>query len=230
SAESLYDEYIAKLEAAKSDAAIAEKRLQNLLAESRPITPGEEPFEPLQAELMAADSIFKAHPLLQSQRSMVEIREKEAAVERSKFWPNIYGGYKWQNVNVNDGFHAWEVGIRIPLWFAPQDRRVKAGNINRKIAEANLESLQLQINSRFAEAIQNVEKWQRQYEMNRDRREQVGDELRHTATKRYESGDIDYPTYTRYVEQAVDIEENYLHSLLNYNQAVIALQFYFETN
>ncbi len=230
SAESLFDEYAAKLEAAKSDAAIAERRLQNLMAESIPISPAEEPFEPLQTEMMTADSVSPAHPLLQSQRNVVEIREKETALERSKFWPNIYAGYKWQNVNGSDGFYGWEVGIRVPFWFGPQARRVQAGNLNKKIAESNFQSLQLQMNSRYGEALQNVEKWQRQYEMIRDRREQVGEELRRTATRRYESGDINYPTYTRYLEQAVDIEETYLNTLLRLNESVIDLQFYFEIN
>ena len=230
SAESLYNEYTARLEAANSNAAIAERQIQNLLADSRPITPGELPFEPIRVEMMTPDSVSPVHPLLQLQRSNVDIREKETALERAEFWPNVYAGYKWQNVNGNNGFYAWEVGIRIPLWFGPQARRVQAGNLNRKIAEANLETLQLQINSRFEEALQNVEKWQSQYEMMRDRREQVGDELRRTAARRYESGDISYPAFILYLEQAVDIEEAYLNTLLKFNESVIDLQFYFETN
>ncbi|MEX0772551.1 MAG: CusA/CzcA family heavy metal efflux RND transporter [Balneolales bacterium] len=227
SAESLYDEVQAEQEAARADASIAEQRLQNLLLTDCPLAPADSFFGPLE-EQGAAD-LLDGHPLLETGRNIIDLRRRETAVERSRFWPDLFGGYKWQRMNGMDGFYAWEVGFRVPLWFGPQKQRVKAGRLNERIAEAEFESLQLRMNSRYTEALQKRQKWQRQYELYRDRRDRVSGELRRTAASRYEAGEIDYLALTRYMEQAVEIEETYLTSLRRLNEAVIELNFYLET-
>ena len=227
SAQSAYDEVLANFEAAKDDAAIAERKLQNLMVTDRDLEAPDNPYQPLPRS-ENDNSALGDHPLLQSQQSVVDIRQKETAVERSELLPDLFAGYKWQNIDGMDGFYAWEVGIRIPLWFGPQARRIRperSMNVKPKpITEAWSYSL-----TAGCRSLQNTEKWQRQYELNRERRDEVARELRTAAIKRYESGDIDYPTFTRYIEQAVQIEEDYLNALLKLNQAIIDLQFYLES-
>lgn len=228
SAQSVYEEAIANLEEAKDDAVIAEEMLKNILVTDSNLEVPDDDYQPISRAEKFRFTVSD-HPILQSQESEIDVRRKETAVQRSEFLPDLFAGYKWQNIDGMDGFYAWEVGIRIPLWFRPQAQRVRAGKISEKIAEANYRSIELELNSRISEALQNTKKWERQYQLNREQRDQVARELRTAATKRYENGDIDYPTFTRYIEQAVQIDENYLNALLKLNQAIIDLQFYLES-
>ncbi len=228
SAQSAYDEAIANFEAAKDDAVIAKETLKNILATDRNLEVPDDDYQPISRAEEFSFAVSD-HPILQLQESVIDVRQKETAVQRSEFLPDLFAGYRWQNIDGMDGFYAWEVGIRISLSFGPQTRRVQAGKISERIAEANYRSLELELNSRIFEAFQNTKKWERQYQLNRGRRDEVARELRTAATKRYENGDIDYPTFTRYIEQAVQIEENYLNALLKLNQAIIDLQFYLES-
>lgn len=230
SALSLVDEVQAKLEEAKANVSIAERRLQNLIITDAPLSPSDDNFEPLHMTGVQRDSMDTSHPLLKAGQSMVEVKEKETATERSQFWPNIYGGYKWQRVNGSDGFYAWEIGIRIPLWFGPQRQRVKASRIEEDIAQANVQSLQLNLDSRYEEAQQNLDKWWRQYELYKARREQDAAEIQRSATRQYEEGSISYTVFTQYLNQAVRIEQTYQKVVLRLNEAIIELHYFQETH
>ncbi|MEX2640987.1 MAG: CusA/CzcA family heavy metal efflux RND transporter, partial [Balneolales bacterium] len=89
SAQSAYDQAIANYEAAKDDAAIAERRLQNLLITERGLALPDAEYEPLQRAIFG-QSISAGHALLQSQQSVIDLRRKETAVERSELWPDLF--------------------------------------------------------------------------------------------------------------------------------------------
>lgn len=230
SAQSLYDEVQAKLEEAKANLSIAERKLQNLIMTDVPLSPSNDHFEPLNITGVQVDSIATSHPLLETGQSLVKVKEKETAIERSRFWPNIYGGYKRQRVNGSDGFYAWEVGIRIPLWFGPQRQRVKASRIEEDITQANFQTLQLNLDSRYEEVQQNLQKWQRQYELYKTRRDRDAAEIQRSAARQYEEGSITYTVFTQYLDQAVRIEETYQQTVLRLNEAIIELNYFQESH
>lgn len=230
SALSQYDEVQAKLEEAKANLSIAEHRLQNLIMTNVPLSPQDEHFVPLNMPIVQNDSVIVSHPLQDIGQSLVEVKEKESAIERSRFWPNIYGGYKRQRINGSDGFFAWEIGIRIPLWFGPQRQRVKASRIEEDIAQANYQTIQINLDSRYEEAQQNLDKWWRQYELYKARREQNAAEIQRSATRQYEEGSISYTVFTQYLNQAVRIEETYHKVVMSLNEAIIELNYLQETH
>ncbi|MEX2572680.1 MAG: efflux RND transporter permease subunit, partial [Balneolaceae bacterium] len=89
SARTAYEQAIVNYEAAKDDAAIAERRLQNLLVTDQDLTPPDSEYEPLQ-RAFSGQSVSAEHALLQSQQSVIDVRRKETAVERSELWPDLF--------------------------------------------------------------------------------------------------------------------------------------------
>ena len=119
-----------------------------------------------------------------------------------------------------------EVGIRIPLWFGAIRNRVKAGEIKERIAESRLETTRLRINTAYHEALETWKKRKIQYELQQERLHELGKELRRTAQRRYQEGDIDYATYTNSMQQAIEIEKNWLDSVMKLNKSVAELDYY----
>lgn len=185
------------------------------------------PFEPL--ERNDTETVSQRHPLVQISENILELRERETALNRSQFLPEMFAGYRWQRLGGNPGFYAWEAGARFPLPFGAESRNFKAARAQERVAEAELHYTRLQFENNYAEAYQNVEKWQRQYDVLYSRYEKVGRELVRIATSRFGSGDISYPEYARYIEQATQIKEEYLNSTLKLNEAIIELRFYLES-
>lgn len=227
SAESAHDLALMQLEGAKDDARIAERRLKNyLMLEMEPDTTGL-PFEVL--EWHGSETAVPKHSIVDISESVMELRERETALSRSQFWPELFAAYRWQRLAGESGFYTWEAGVRLPLPFGAETREFKAARINERAAEAELQHTRLEFRNSYTEALQNAERWQRQYNVLKSRHEEVAGELTRISVSRFESGDISYPEYARYIEQAAQIEEEYLNAMLKLNEAIIELQFYLES-
>lgn len=223
--ESVYREVQAKLNSARTDLSVAERKLRNLLLTDQPFAPESDDYivaEPVQN----FKSQVKNHPLLEEKQKKVELREAETEVDRSDYWPDLFAGYKLQRIDEEDGFYAVEVGMRIPLWFGAIRNRVKAGEIKERIAESRLETTRLRINTGYYEALETWKKRKIQYDLQHERLQELGKELRRTAERRYKEGDIDYATYTNNMQQAIEIEKNWLDSVMKLNKSVAELNYY----
>lgn len=227
SAESAYDLALMQLEGAKNDAVIAEQKLKSFLLMEAGLDTTGLSFEALKWQYPEADT--PTHSLVEISERVRVLRERETALNRSQFWPELFAGYRWQRLAGDSGFYAWEAGIRLPIPMGAETREFKAARINERAAEAGLQHTRLQFQNAYAEALQNVERWQRQYDVLKSRYEEVAGELIRISSSRFESGDISYLEYVRYIEQATQIEEEYLNATLKLNEAIIDLRFYLES-
>lgn len=223
--ESVYKEALAKLNSAKTDLSVDERKLRNLLLTDLPLAPESDDYTPVEPPQDFKPQV-SAHPLLEEKHNMVELSEAETEVDRADYWPGMYVGYKHQRINDRDGFYAMEIGLRIPLWFGATRDRVIAGEIKENIAQSELESVRLKINTGYHEALETWKNRKIQYELQLERLQGLGKELQRTAERRYQEGDIDYTTYTNNMQQAIEIEKNWLDSLLKLNESVVELNYY----
>jgi cobalt-zinc-cadmium resistance protein CzcA len=165
--------------------------------------------------------------LIQSDfRNKLILAKLELKAANSNFYPELMVGYFDQTINKTGGFRGLEVGISVPLWFAPQ-------YANREEA---LMKIQMANNSLQFEKFNIVRNTDRLYiELNKlferlnyyyDFALKQADVLEETATKEYQEKTINCSEYLQSIEAAYKIRLDYLDVLNKYNQAAIELELY----
>jgi heavy metal efflux system protein len=122
-------------------------------------------------------------------------------------------------------YNGWEVGISLPLFFAGHAGNIKAASIGRNIAEMSYMEHERQIGS-YVERLRNeVQK----YRISLDNYYQTGNRISAGiitgSGKSYYAGEIGYFEYIQNLENAAQIEMDYLSNLDQYNQAVLDLNY-----
>jgi cobalt-zinc-cadmium resistance protein CzcA len=129
------------------------------------------------------------------------------------------------NSNLNENLFGYYLGLKIPLLFFGQSSRIKASTIARDIAVEQSREFEIQLNVQYSSLyarLTNQEKVLKYYE---DEGAALSDEILKTATLSFKNGEINHFEYILSLEKAYDIKLDYLNSLNEYNQTVIAINY-----
>ena len=167
------------------------------------------------------------HPGLNYYNDAMKLSGKMLSLERHKLLPDL-------NVSVflgaNNGigkqkYWGVEVGVAIPLWFGSQQSKIAAAKTGRLIMESESNNYKVQLNSKYLGLQSDL----RQFEEGINYYESTGKELSEKtlfhAEQAFKNGEINFLQYTQLLENAKDIETNYLTSLFNYNMTILEANF-----
>lgn len=177
------------------------------------------------------------NPSLAYMKQQVEVAQSQKKVESGKFAPDILVGVFSQTLigveNIDDGglassserFTGFQVGLAIPLWFAPYKARVKAAEFNKKAAENNfnyyaqtLEGQRQQAYQAYLIAKNSLSYYQSSALPNAElilKQSEAG----------FRGGDIGYAEYLMGLRNAISIKENYLATLKDFNLSIIYMEY-----
>lgn len=200
--------------------------LQHLLFADQPLTPDSDTLVVLPAPDMYTDG---SHPLVAVLEEEVEVRAREAAVGKASLFPQLSVGYFRQDITDPDrrftGLEGWTVGVAIPLWFAPSQAAIQRGIIETRKANAALELGRRQLDNARLNAFSELDKYGHLLDYYRTTGLEQAEQLQRTALLQLEAGEIDPFQYLQSAHQARQIRIRHLESVLNYNRAVIRINF-----
>lgn len=200
--------------------------LQHLLFADQPLTPDSDTLVVLPAPDMSTDG---SHPLVAVLEEEVEVRAREAAVGKASLFPQLSVGYFRQDITDPDrrftGLEGWTVGVAIPLWFAPSQAAIQRGIIETRKANAALELGRRQLDNARLNAFSELDKYGHLLDYYRTTGLEQAEQLQRTALLQLEAGEIDPFQYLQSAHQARQIRIRHLESVLNYNRAVIRINF-----
>jgi cobalt-zinc-cadmium resistance protein CzcA len=220
----------------KSDILIYEKMLATLAASGQPLTVGEGRLSKRNFDLSSDTSSLKNNPQLRYLQQQVAIAEAERKVTAAKVLPDIVVGYFNQTLvgtlnsigeaaTLNNRFSGFMVGLQIPLWIAPQTARVKAARINQEKSQMIYQYNQSLIEGEWQRAVQEFIKNRGSLDYYESSALQNADLLLRQSDAAFRGGEIGYTEYWLSVRNAIQIKENYLNNLNNFNQSVINIEF-----
>lgn len=132
------------------------------------------------------------------------------------------GTNKYNNAARYQGF---EIGMAVPLFFSEQRARIKAQQFSMDAVEllqtsyaGKYENKQTELkaeSNKYLAAIGNYEKTGRQ----------LSAELVRSAEHSYSAGEIDFFRFAQSMDQALEIELNYLENLCQYNMLVLDINY-----
>jgi len=206
----------------------------------------------LDADFAVADTSFVALPALtvldtalvkqnaniQLASQGVKVAEANRKVASSTLWPDVTAGYFIQsfvgNQEVNgqtvyyDGsprFQGFSVGLSLPIFAGSTSAKIKAAKTNVAIQKTNAEYLQLQLQSRFQQEMEQLTTYAEVLTYYKTTALPNAETIAKNAGKAYHNGDISYVEYVQVLETSLDIRTNYIEAVNNYNTSVINLQY-----
>lgn len=227
SAQAKHKEIQLNLQVAEADVIIAQQELTKWMNSTVSVLPTNSNTEKLQSPVSNYQTQIKSHPYLELSQQKISLAEYQRKVEVNKLLPDLNIRYFNQNwYGVSPGYYGYSVGIGIPLFFWSQQGRIQSAKLQQQIAQKNFENDQLVFNAAYNEALQEFQKNNSSLSYYEQTGLAQADEILASATLAYKNGEIGYVEYTTLLSQSIDIKNNFVASLNNYNQSVIKLNYF----
>jgi len=182
-------------------------------------------------------TVLASNPALAFTRQQVEVAKAQKKVENAKFAPDLLVGYFNQTlidvVNTENGavatsadrFSGFQVGLAIPLWFAPHQGRAKAAAFNQQAAQSNYKNFQITLKGLWEQAVQQFLKNKSSLEYYKTSAIPNADLILKQSQIAFVNGEVGYAEYLLGVRSAISLKEGSLQTLNDYNQSIIYLEF-----
>ncbi|MCL4482209.1 MAG: CusA/CzcA family heavy metal efflux RND transporter [Bacteroidetes bacterium] len=174
--------------------------------------------------LPSADSLFNS-PSIQYQQALVELSKMELSQQRSQLLPDISAKYGWQTIDNKKGFYTWQIGVNIPLWFKPEQGRIKSARIETKIQKQRLGDQKLELKSFYEKLSYKYSQLINQLGYYEHEGLPLSNQMLSGAELSYKTGAIGYFEYLQNIDQAVEIKTSWLQTLSDYNQTIIEINY-----
>jgi outer membrane protein TolC len=180
---------------------------------------------PWTGNLLLADSTsLAAMPQLQYWMQQQTIARKTLALERNRILPGFVIGYAYDREFL-PAEHRFRAGITLPLWFWQYQGNLKAAKIGVKVSEEQMLAQQQSVNSELSRTKGEVTKYLQALDYFTSTGLKQTDDIISSSQRFFESGETDYISNLRNINDAYGIKLRYLESLRGYNEAVIQLNY-----
>lgn len=184
-------------------------------------------------------SLASTSPYVMFLKQQITLAEKEKNVTTNSSLPDFRIGYFNQSlygVALNDAgtsfagagnrFQGFSVGLSFPVWFRPDVSKVKAHYAQIKATTYFVKQEELAINAQYKQAVQQYTKAQRNLAYYTNAALPNARLIRTQSEKAFQLGEIGLTQHLFNLQQVVSIQENYIQTRFEYNQAIINIERY----
>ncbi len=122
-------------------------------------------------------------------------------------------------------YHGFQAGIAVPLWFGAHRAKINAARTEVLVLENEAANYQHQLRGKHQALLAEIRKLDKAIAFYNESGKSLSEQLIFNAVKAFENGEIDFFQYVQLLENAKNIEMNYLDHLHQYNQAVLEANF-----
>jgi cobalt-zinc-cadmium resistance protein CzcA len=179
------------------------------------------------------------NPYLQFLKQQITIAEKEKAVAVNSSYPDIKLGYFNQTLfgvplnNIgtdfatrNNRFQGVVVGLSFPLWFAPNVYKSKTAETQVKASGLQFKQQEQAFDVQYKQAVQQFLKAQQSLAYYNNTALVNAALVKKQSQQSFALGEIGYTQHVLNLQQALAVQEAYIQTLLEYNKAVISIEFF----
>ncbi|MCU0442846.1 MAG: CusA/CzcA family heavy metal efflux RND transporter [Bacteroidia bacterium] len=222
----------------RAEASVLETQLQAILGTNQPVSvlPTETFVRVL--KLQPDTNAFQNNPQLRLLTNQIAIAQHEKSVVVNSTLPDVSIGYLNQSLygvplsdepgvlaDANQRFQGISVGLAFPLWFAPELSKMKQLDRLRQASEANIAHQKRTLQSQFTQAVQMYLRTERSLTYYQTKALPNATLIRTQSTQAYQSGEISFAQHLLNMQQSLTIEENYVQTVLEYDKAIIDIEF-----
>jgi cobalt-zinc-cadmium resistance protein CzcA len=155
------------------------------------------------------------------------ISSEQTKLEKQKLLPDFNISF-FNGVNSGvapNSFSGLEVGIEVPLFFGSQKSKINSAKINEEIQITKREKIQLELQTKYHTLKNNLNNLQEKLNYYKNDGNTLSEETIFHASRAFESGEINFLQYIQLLENASQIEINYLNTIYDHNNTVIEINF-----
>lgn len=180
------------------------------------------PVVPWPGELSIATPTLLLAPFEAQQ----QVLQQQWKLEQSQFFPNLHIGYFNQQLEKVGGFQGILAGATIPLWPLPQQSKVQQAALSMQQAAAATRQAAQEYQTTAMQLVVQANLLYEQVSNTLPMLKQQASTLREAAGLEWEQGAIDQLRYLQLLEQALQLELQYLDGIHQYNQTLITWSLY----
>ncbi len=211
-----------QFEKAQKDVEIAYKSLMRYIQVEEPLKIAVEPATKAPLRNIAVSE----SPELDYYNNRISLARATSAFEKQKLLPDIsFNYFQGTNSELNNNLYGYQLGLKIPLFFSGQSSRIKAAKIASDIATKESEEYNIKLHARLQELLDELAKFERALVYFKEEGVELSAEILKTANGSFKNGEIDFYQYILSLENAYQVQLDYLENLNKYNQVVIKINY-----
>ncbi|WP_053992274.1 CusA/CzcA family heavy metal efflux RND transporter [Mangrovimonas sp. TPBH4] len=172
-------------------------------------------------ELHPLDTIN--NPTLQYYRDAANLTERQVQLEKQKLLPglnfSIFNGTN--NGPDSKSYSGFQVGVAIPVWFGSQRSKIRAAQTANSVLNLERANQKIQMSAKFLAIQSDLRRFQEALNYYEQSGKELSEQTVFHALQAFQNGEIDFLQYIQLLENAKDIETNYLTALYQYNMTVL---------
>jgi len=220
-AEAKYKQIATQLKQVASDKKTAYAQLQTLLQSDSLVAVQNTELQPY----IVSDSTSQA--LYQNYFSTVSANMKQQnSFQKQNWFPDLSIEYfQGKNRGLSQSLYGFQVGVAIPLFFNGNVTKQKVARLEMESWEQQKESETEKINRYIEQKQSELLKYQEAIDYYNETGKHLASEIIKVADMSYKHGEIDFFQYIQSLDNATQIEIEFLNNVLLYNNAKIDLQY-----
>jgi cobalt-zinc-cadmium resistance protein CzcA len=131
--------------------------------------------------------------------------------------------FQGTNSTLNSNIKGYQFGVKIPILFSGNASKIKASKLAYEAAYEAQKNYTLSYEAEYYSLLAKVEQYEESLNYYETQGKELSEEIIKTAERSFKHGEIDFFQYIQSIENAKEIELNYLENLNKYNQAIIAI-------
>ncbi|MGN7513651.1 MAG: CusA/CzcA family heavy metal efflux RND transporter [Allomuricauda sp.] len=174
--------------------------------------------------------VLNSQGMLQTETSFLDNRQElsnaQKSLEENRLLPDLNLEYfQGTNSGLGTSLYGIQLGVRIPIFFFGHSSKVKSSKIQTKITEMENTEITVAMEQRYKTLLGQLEQQAKELSYYEDEGGLLSDQILKAASGNFQNGEIDFFQYIQSLENAYDIQLNYLDVLNQYNQTVIAINY-----
>jgi cobalt-zinc-cadmium resistance protein CzcA len=147
--------------------------------------------------------------------------------QRREMLPDLSFGYTYGNNFIPNGkpYGAYQLGISIPIFFGSGKAKVNVASLALKQQELRFENEKISLQNKYEKLLQSLQNQNELLQYFEQEGKQLSEKIYQTAQKSFQAGEIDFFQYIQSIENALEIDNDYLEKLLQYNLNVIEINY-----
>jgi cobalt-zinc-cadmium resistance protein CzcA len=179
-----------------------------------------QPLTKLELNNMLSNS-NEGYSLFESSKNYYKAVQK---LEKQQLLPDLSLEYfQGTNSTLNSNIKGYQFGVKIPLLFSGNASKIKASKLAYEAADEAQKNYSLSYEAEYYSLLAKVEQYEESLNYYETQGRELSEEIIKTAERSFKHGEIDFFQYIQSIENAKEIELNYLENLNKYNQAIIAI-------
>jgi cobalt-zinc-cadmium resistance protein CzcA len=201
----------------------SQEQLKKLIfVDSIVISTGAQPLEELALKPLEINN----HLGTEYMATMVDLEKSKTNLERHKLLPDLSAEYfQGSNTGLNQNLIGYQFGLKIPLLFSGQRKKIKEAQLNYEAMEQEEMAYKTNLETKYNSLMAQLLQYKEVINYYNTEGKALSEQIIATANRSHKEGEIDFFQYIQSIETAQNLQLDYLEHLNNYNQTLIQLNY-----